>query len=151
MADGRTIVVLEENDGPIESKGTFQRVLTRFPDPLTLPESKIECSKTVDLPWGGSTCVEWRTYWRRKYLLPTLRAIWPDGGDIAKAVNECLDEPAIRVALAAVVAAAAVGGIPAAAGAAQTFKDMMLACVSKKLSNSVQIWLDWPSQWGGWE
>lgn len=83
--------------------------------------------------------------------MPTLHVVHPEKEELAQAVQECLEQTHIRAALAVMISTAIATGAAAAAPAAKAFVDLLLACVVQKLGGKVNIWVDWPSEWGDWE
>lgn len=94
----------------------FERDLGRWPDPFTLPQSRMECSQWASgqIPFDGEwrACTGWTVQWKRMYSTLRIQVSTADPSDISKAVDECLMTAGVAGALAA-IATSGPGGLGA--------------------------------------
>lgn len=126
------------------------RKVAGWRDPLTPPQSKVDCVKWCQItPWDKWCCghaVRWRYMDCELFVEVTVAT--PQ--DVVKALEECLKEAVITAAIAAIVTAVLSGGSGVAAAKA-AFVASLTHCLSNKLSDIVSVSLPQSCGWTDWQ
>ncbi|CAE6753375.1 hypothetical protein [Nitrospira defluvii] len=146
---------LEPNGGPwfrldtpkLNGTTFFERDLGRWKDPLTLPQSRTECSNWAsgDIPFDGQwrTCVGWTVQWRWMYSTLRVQVSTAKQEDISKALDECLATAGVAGALTAIATGGSAG--------LSAFGASLQACLISKIPSLVSVTPSLPGGWGDWE